>query len=226
VLRAAVLAIPVALLLAACGSDEEATPPPAVTTVVTEATASDALTPEQLPGLAVALTDLPPGFTVRDEGYVEVAGNVVGDFRRYFDPGDAALGESLLADLSSDVALFSDEEAAQDAIGVVLAALLGDQVEEAFADLVLHAVGIEATDIEGETRVAQDLGESAVVARATFDTTSGRAEAVYVVVLVGRLHHALFLIGAPGSVRVEDAHELTLAVVPRLQQATGSIFAA
>jgi hypothetical protein len=228
VLRAVALALAVSLLLAACGSDEEAAPAPAppVTTIVTEAPPSADLTPEQLPGLALALTDLPPGFTVRREGYVEASGEVVGDFRRYFDPGTSALGESLLADLSSDVALFSDEEAAQDAIGGILAALLGDQVEAAFADLVLHSVGIEATNIEGETLASRDIGESAVIARATFDTEAGLADAIFVLVLVGRLHHALFLIGPPGDVQLEDAEALARAVVPRLQQATGSIFAA
>ena len=70
------------------------------------------------------------------------------------------------------------------------------------------------------------LGESGVVAQARFDTSAGRAEAVYVVVQVGSLHHSLFLIGAPGQVKVDDARELARAVIPRLQQASGSAFAA
>ncbi len=225
-MRAAVPTLIAVVLLAACGSSEEASsPPPAA--VVTAAPPPSGPTPEQLPALAVGLSDLPGAFTVRREGYLEVApGDVVGEYRRFFDPGETALGESQPVDLSSDVALFQDEESAQAAIGSILAALLGDQVEAAFADLVLRAVGIEATNIEGQTLATRELGESGVVAQATFDTSAGRAEAVYVVVQVGSLHHALFLIGAPGEINVDDARELARAVIPRLQQASGGAFAA
>lgn len=225
-LRAAVPTLIAVVLLAGCGSSEEASSPPAAA-VVTAPLPPTGPTPEQLPALAVGLSDLPAAFTVRREGYLEVSsGGVVGEYRRFFDPGETALGESLFVDLSSDVALFQDEESAQAAIGSILAALLGDQVEEAFADLVLHAVGIEATNIEGQTLATRELGESGVVAQARFDTSAGRAEAVYVLVQVGRLHHALFLIGAPGEINVDDARELARAVIPRLQQASGSGFAA
>jgi hypothetical protein len=224
VLRAAVLTLTAVVLLVGCGSSDEAAPPPPV--VVTIAPPPSGPTPEQLPELAVALSDLPASFTVRREGYLDVSGDVVGEFRRYFDPGQAALGESQPADLSSDVALFSSEEAADQAISRILAALLGGQVEAAFADIVLRSVGIEATNVEGQTLATRDLGESSVIARGTFDTSAGRAEAVFVVVRVGRLHHALFLIGTPGEVRVDDARELTRAVIPRLQQASGGSFAA
>jgi hypothetical protein len=225
-LRAAVPTLIAVVLLAACGSSEEASSPP-LTAVVTVAPPPSGPTEEQLPALAVGLSDLPDAFTVRREGYLQVSSEgVVGEFRRFFDPGDTALGDSRLVDLSSDVALFRDEETAQAAIGGILAALLGDQVEAAFADLVMHAVGIEATNIEGQTLATRELGESGVVAQARFDTSAGRAEAVYVVVQVGSLHHALFLIGSPGQVKVDDARELARAVIPRLQQASGSAFAA
>jgi len=223
----ALLCVVVSALAAGCG--EEAGPaataaPPAATT--SGATSETALTVNRLPDLALQLSELPAGFSVRREDFVDVSGDVVGEFRRSFDPGDATLGESRLADLSSDVALFRNEQVAGAALATILAALLGDQVEQAFAGIVRAAAGIEATNIEGETLVTRDLGDSAIVARATFDTDAGRAEAVYLVVHVGRLHHALFLIGPAGSVSLVDARALAEAVLPRLEEAAGGRFAA
>lgn len=223
----ALLCLLLAVPVAGCGEESQpaATAAPSAATTPA-ASAETALTADRLPDLALQLSELPAGFAVRREDFVDVSGDVVGEFRRSFDPGDASLGQSRLADLSSDVALFRSEQVAGAALGTILAALLGDQVEQAFAGIVRAAAGIEATNIEGETLVTRDLGDSAIVARATFDTDAGRAEAVYLVVHVGRLHHALFLIGPAGSVSLVDARTLAEAVLPRLEAATGARFAA
>lgn len=201
--------------LAGCGSSEEE-PAPAVT-----APAPAAPSAAQLPELAVGLADLPEGFSIGREGVVPASGPVVNAYRRAFDPGDARLGTSALVELASDVALFESPEAAEAALASILAGLLGENVEETFASLVNAYVGIEATNLAGQTLATQTLGDSAVVSSATFDTDAGRAEAVFLVVLVGSLHHALFLLGPAGSVHVEDATDLAEAVVPRMRAAAG-----
>jgi hypothetical protein len=224
--RAAVLMLTLLVLVAGCGEEGEpaATMPPNPATTPT--TPAGAFTAEDLAELAVDLGDLPEGFTVRSEGNVPAVAPIVAGFRRAFDPGEAGLGESLVADVTSDIVLFDSSEQAQAALDSVLAALLVEDVERNFADVIRASAGIEATNLEGQTLVPQGLGDGAVVARATFDTDAGKAEAVLVLVRVGRVQHALFLIGPAGRVQVEDAVELARAVIPRLRSAVEGDFAA
>jgi hypothetical protein len=214
------------LLLAGCGeSDEPAATAPAVTTPTTSE-AHGGLTPEQLPDLALSVDDLPAGFTMRREGEVPAASPIVAGFRRAFDPGDTRLGESLVADLTSDVALFGSSDEAAAALAGILSSLVGETVDSAFAEVIRDATGIEATNLQGQTLASETLGDGAVVASATFDTDAGRAEAVLVIVRVGPLHQAVFVIGPAGDVRVDDAVELAEAVIPRLRGAVEGEFAA
>jgi hypothetical protein len=223
--RAAVLILTLLALVVGCGEDEEPTATAPAATAEAPA-ALGGLTPDELGDLALDVGDLPAGFTVRSEGAVPAVAPIVAGFRRAFDPGEAPLGESLVADVTSDIVLFDSSEEAQAALDSVLAALLVDDVERNFADVIRASAGIEATNLDGQTLVPQGLGDGAVVARATFDTEAGRAEAVLVLVRLGKLQHALFLIGPAGRVQVDDAVELTRAVIPRLRSAVEGEFAA
>jgi hypothetical protein len=229
VLLAAVLA---AALAAGCGSDgDEAAEPPAPPappeTGPPPATAeAPSVRAEDLPAAALRPADLPQGFPVRREGFIEPAGDVVAAYRRSFSGGEAPLGQSAVADLTSEVALFADPTAAVEGLGVIGLALFGEQVEAAFADLIRSVVGIEAENVAGQTLAIRGLGDGAVAARAEFDSEAGRAAAVYVVVQVGPLHHALLLVGLPGQIRTEDAVDLAREQVPRLEAALEGQFAA
>jgi hypothetical protein len=217
----------VALGAAGCGSEAEsetAATTPAATAPATIAPAGP--TREDLAQLGVLLADLPAGFSVRREGFVPVEAPIVAGFRRDFDPGQARLGESQLVELTSDVVLFETSDQADAALATILASLLGGEVEQRFANIIRASVGIEATNLQGQTLATQALGDGAVVSRATFDTEAGRAEAVFVVVRVGELHHVVFLIGPAGDVHVDDATDLARSVVPRLEAAAGAQFAA
>jgi hypothetical protein len=218
VLRA-VLALVIAAALVGCGSRDTGEVEPVSATSPTLAPAPAAPSTDQLPGLVVGLADLPDGFSIREEGVIPASGTVVGAYRRSFDSGNARLGESALAELASDMALFESPQAAAAALANILGGLLDDDVSESFADLVDVYTGIEARNLQGQTLATRTLGDSAVVSRATFDTDAGRAEAVFVVVLVGPLQHALFLLGPAGSVQIEDATDLARSVVPRMRTA-------
>jgi hypothetical protein len=226
-LLALALGLNLLVLVVGCGEEGEpaaTAPMPATAPVTTQAPGG--LTPEELPDLALDLADLPEGFSVRSEGAVPAVAPIVAGFRRAFDPGEARLGDSLVADVTSDIVLFDSSEQAQAALDSVLAALLVEDVERNFADVIRASAGIEATNLEGQTLVPQGLGDGAVVARATFDSDAGRAEAVLVLVRIGRLQHALFVIGPAGRMQVEDAVELARAVIPRLRTAAEGGFAA
>ena len=162
---------------------------------------------------------------MRREGYLPAQPPIAAGFRRAFDPGDASLGESALADLISEVVLYENSEDADVALEGILLSLLGNEVEQRFAAIVHGAVGIDATNLKGETAPA-DIGDKGVVSHATFDTSAGRAEAVFVAVRVGRLQQEIFMIGPRGSVHVEDATALAAQVVPKLEEAAGSQFKA
>jgi len=227
-MRAAVLALVLLVVVsaaAACGEEKE--PAAATTSAVTSGTVlPSAPTRADLPGLGVALADLPEGFAVRREGFLPAQAPIAAGFRRAFDPGQASLGQSALADLISEVVLYESPEEANVALEGIALSLLGNEVEQRFADIIHSAVGIDATNLKGETTPTQNLGDEGVVAHATFDTSVGRAEAVFVAVRVGRLQHEIFMIGPRGSVHVEDATTLAAQVVPRLRQASGSEFKA
>jgi hypothetical protein len=207
-----------ALVLPGCGSGAE----PAGTTAALPATIqAPTLTRDDLPGLVLRLADLPEGFSVREESFVETRGRVQAAFRRVFDPGNARLGGSSLAVVFSDVGLFDTPDRAKAALSAVAAGLVSARVEENFADLVHAYTGIRPANLSGRTLESPTVGDGAVVADALFDTEAGRVEALLLVVRVGRLHGNLFLIGLPGEVRIEDAAPLMSVVVGRLEAAAG-----
>jgi hypothetical protein len=227
-MRSVLLAVSLALVLGlagGCGDDNEpaaaTAPPPAATGTVSPSSP----TRDDLPDLGVALADLPAGFSVRREGFLPAQPPIAAGFRRAFDPGDASLGESALADLISEVVLYEKPQDADVALKGIMLGLLGNEVEQRFAAIVNSAVGIEATNLKGET-VPAKLGDMGVVSHATFDTAAGRAEAVFVAVRVGQLQQEIFMIGPRGSVHVDDATALATQVVPKLQEAAGNQFTA
>jgi hypothetical protein len=219
-----------AALAAGCGSASEVGEerPPSATDAAPPAAADEepALRREDLPALAVPPSGLPDGFAVRREGFIEPGGDVVAAYRRSFSGSDAPLGQSLVADVTSEVALFEDVTGAKEGLGVIGLALFGEQVEAAFADLIRSVVGIEAENVAGRTLAVRGLGDGALVAEAEFDSEAGRTAAAYVVVQVGSLHHAILLVGLPGQLRTDDAVALARAQVPRLRAATEGAFAA
>jgi hypothetical protein len=217
-------------LAAGCGAASEAgeEPAPPTTAAVPPAAADEEPTvrPGDLPELAVPPSDLPDGYALRREGFIELGGDVVAAYRRSFSGGEAPLGQSLVADVTSEVALFEDVTGAKEGLGVIGLALFGEQVEAAFADLIRSVVGIEAENVAGRTLAVRGLGDGALVAEAEFDSEAGRTAAAYVVVQVGPLHHAVLLVGVPGQLRTDDAVALARAQVPRLRAATEGAFAA
>ena len=233
-MRLALAAVTLAAALAAgCGASEAGEEPPPPTTAAAPPTvppaAGDeepAVRREDLPGLAVPPSELPDGFTLRREGFIEPGGDVVAAYRRSFTGGDAPLGRSLVADVTSEVAVFEDVTGAKEGLGVIGLALFGEQVEAAFADLIRSVVGIEAERVAGRTLAVRGLGDAALVAEAEFDSEAGRTAAAYVVVQVGPLHHAILLVGLPGQLRPDDAVALARAQVPKLRAATEGVFAA
>src|SRR5262245_24206749 len=98
---------------------------------------------------------------------------IVSGYRRSFDPGGSKLGDSLLADLTTDVVLYESADAADKSLGGISSALTGGDVGARFADIVRASVGIEASKIEGQTLFSKSLGDGAVVSHATFDTQAG-----------------------------------------------------
>jgi hypothetical protein len=216
-----------ALVLAACG--QASAPAPAGSTVpqptLPEAETQARVTPGDLPGLAASVSDLPAGFSVSAEGAIAGQGTVLGGYRRAFDPGDATLGSSRLADLTNTVTLFATAAAAQVALGGILNALTGPQAQQSFAQLVLASTGIHATNLSGQTLVS-GLGQASVAAKATFDTSAGSVEAIYVVALVGPVHCSVLLLGPKGDLQIGDAVKLMTVLLPRIEEAvTGKLAA-
>ncbi len=210
-------------LAAGCGGGESR-PAEGATTAVQSATApgAQAITAESLPSLGVSGDDLPAGFSVRREGYVEAGEPIVAVYRRAFDPGKATLGSSALADFVSDVVLFPSSEEADRALGQILDSLTGDQVEQTFSSILRVYTGIEAVDLNGQTLVSPVVGDGAVAARAFFDSPVGRAEALLFVVRVGPLHLNVFVVAEPGKVELDDAARVTAAATERLQAAVAA----
>jgi hypothetical protein len=211
----------VGLLAAGCrGETVESAEPTTSTAATTAPTTTVAeLTIDSLPSLALSTADLPEGFSVRQEGYVEAGEPVEAVYRRAFDPGDTVLGSSVLADLVSDIALFQSSREASRAFDGILAGLGGEQVEQIFSSIVRSYTGIEPENFNGQTLASPTIADGAVVARAFFDTPVGRAEALLYVIRAGRLHANLFLISAPGKVELEDAAVLAATVTGRMEAA-------
>jgi hypothetical protein len=214
----------VAAVLAAGCSGGKSSPAASATTAAESSTppATHTITPESLPSLGVSADDLPQGFSVRREGYVEAGEPIVAVYRRAFDPGQATLGSSVLADLVSDVALFPSSEQADRALGQIVESLTGARVEQTFASILRAYTGIEATDLNGQTLVSPVVGDGAVAARAFFDSPVGRAEALLFVVRVGPLHLNVFLVGERGKVELEDGARVTAKATERLQAAVAA----
>jgi hypothetical protein len=210
------------MLAAGCSGGGPPAEPATTQAETATSSAAAAITPDSLPSLGVSTDDLPAGFSVRREGYVEAGAPVVAVYRRAFDPGDAKLGSSVLADLVSDVALLPSSEQADRALNQIFASLTGDQAEQTFASILRSYTGIEPTDLNGETLASPVVGDGAVVARAFFDSPVGRAEVLLFVVRVGPLHANLFLVGEPGKVELEDGSRVMAAVTERMQAAVAA----
>lgn len=191
--------------------------PPAVTSA-----SGPSLTAESLPELAVGAGDLPAGFSVLQEGYVEAGEPIEALFRRSFDPGDAELGSSVLVGLVTDVALFPSSQAAEEALATILDGLSSEVAEANFATIMEAYTGVVPTDLNGQTLNSPVVADGAVAARAFFDSPAGRGEALLYVVRVGRLHADLFLVGEPGRVELEDGAALIAAVTDRIQAAVAA----
>ena len=219
------LAVLLLLLVGLAGCSEEASEnAPATTTSGQPASTASLseLTPESLPALAVGPDDLPVGFVLLQEGYVEAGEPIESLFRRSFDPGDVELGSSTLIGLVSDVALFPSSQAAEDALQRILDGLSSEVAEANFATILEAYTGVEPTDLNGQTLGSPVTADGAVAARAVFDAPAGRAEALLYVVRIGPLHANLFLVGQPGRVELEDGAQLIQAVTDRMRRALGA----
>jgi hypothetical protein len=208
----------------ACSEDGGTRNAPAATSVATPATTAPAeeLSVESLPALAVRPEDLPAGFSLAQEGYVDAGAPIVSLFRRSFDPGGARLGASELVGLVSDVAIFPTPQAAEAALQQVFTDLTSEAAEANFATILQVYTGIEPIDLDGQTLAAPGIGDGAIAARAFFDSPDGRGEALLHVIRVGPLHANLFLVGQAGRVELEDGARLIAAVAARMEAAVAA----
>jgi hypothetical protein len=219
------LALALAALAAACsGSGGGVSPAPSPAPVASTPSETEAveLTRVALPWLALVPADLPEGFFVRREGFVEAGEPIEAVYRRAFDPGGALLGRSVLADLVSDVVLFGSSEEADAALAEILDGLSGEQTKQYFATILRSYTGIVPEDLNGQTLASPVVADGAVVAQATFGTPVGGAEALLFIVRIGRLHANLFLIGPPGQVELEDGAALAAIVIERMRVAVAA----
>jgi hypothetical protein len=218
------LALTLFLLTACSGGSAEAdgTATGAEAAAPATGAAAEEITAASLPELGVLPGDLPEGFSVRHEGYVEADQPVEAVYRRALDPSDTRLGSSELADLVSDVALFASSAVAEEAIDTIFHGLTSAAVEPFFSGIVRAYTGIDVEDLNGQTLASPVVGDGTVVGRAFFDSPAGRAEALLFVIRVGPLHANLFLIGRPGRVEFQDAARLASVVAARMEAAVAA----
>jgi hypothetical protein len=214
---AAVVGVLLVGLAAGCASASEQRG--TTTTAAVSAPAAPPLTRESLPAIALGLGDLPSGFSVGQEGYVETGGSVVAAYRRMFEPGSTRLGGSLVAELSSDVALFQSPDAAARGLEGILDALSGDEVKERYGEIIQAMANVEPADLVGETLASPTLGDGTVLAHATFETSAGSTESFLLTVRVAQLHGVVFVLGPRGGLAIEDLTPLVEILVSRLETA-------
>ena len=187
-------------------SDTPVTVPPKTTT-----------TPEQDPSLermVLSLDDLPPGVTVKEDGYVTDDGDV--SFEREFALGNASIGRSALIGLQSNVERMDSTAAAALAVQAVSAVVKGPAGSKLFSDAFVQGAGFDADSLRIEELPAEGIGDEATVLHATFDTRAGPFEAVFVFIASGPAAGQIYAAGAKSKVFPDDILALARTMAQKM----------
>ena len=161
--------------------------------------------PQQDPALqrmVLALTDLPFGVSVKNEGYATDGDDV--SFQRDFALGNAKVGTSELIGLQSNAERTDSAAEAAVAVKAVSGVIKGPAGRKLFSESFAQGAGFSAKSLRIDELSGEGIGDEATVLHATFDTRVGPFEAILVFIAEGRAAGQIYAAGAKGKVAPDD----------------------
>jgi hypothetical protein len=192
------LAQKLAVRIEAVAANELSDTPVSVPTETTPTAQQD----PALQRMVLALTDLPFGVSVKDEGYV--TGGDDASFQRDFALGNAKIGKSELIGLQSNAERMDSAAEAAVAVKAVSGVVQGPAGRKLFAESFAQGAGFSAESLRINELPGEGIGDEATVLHATFDTRAGPFEAILVFVAEGRAAGQIYAAGAKGKIFAED----------------------
>jgi hypothetical protein len=196
---------------AVAAGDVSDTPVP----VPTETTPTTAAQDPALERMVLALTDLPFGVSVKNEGYATKGDDV--SFHRDFALGDARIGLSELIGLQSNAERMDSAAEAAVAVNAVSGVVKGEAGRKLFSESFAQGAGFSPESLRIDELPGEGIADEATVLHATFDTGVGPFEAILVFMAQGRAAGQIYAAGAKGKIFADDILRLARTMARKME---------
>jgi hypothetical protein len=165
--------------------------------------------------MVLAITDLPFGVSVQNEGYIGQGDKV--SFQRDFALGNAKVGRSELIGLQSNVERMDSAGQAAAAVDAVARVIKGPEGKKLFSESFAQGAGFSADSLRVDELPGEGIADEATVLHASFDSRVGPFEAILVFMAEGRAAGQVYAAGAKGKIFANDILGLARTMARKME---------